>query len=134
MSGSEENSSGPETKTIISPNSVHGATALAKSPAFWRSPNPNSRKSTSAMVPKVIANPRMWKHSRMGKASALSFSGFSKAINIVQRAKTKTSTERSHLYGSVHLRAELAVVHDLEEWMHLRRCDESRAALRILPN
>lgn len=34
----------------------------------------------------------------------------------------------------VHLSAELAVVHHLEEWMLLSRCDESRAALRILPN
>ena len=35
---------------------------------------------------------------------------------------------------SIHLSAELGVVHNLEERMLLRRCDESRASLSILPN
>ena len=34
----------------------------------------------------------------------------------------------------VRLSAELTIIHDLEEWMLLRWCDESRAALRIFPD
>jgi hypothetical protein len=72
----------------------------------------------------------------MGKANALSFSGFWKAINIVHRdgPTQKLAQKGSDLDGSVDLRPELAVVHDLKERMQRRRRNESGAALSILPD
>src|SRR5690349_7491648 len=107
----------------MSPNRVQGARALASSAAFWRrSPKPNRRKSTSAMVPNVMANPRIWKHSRIGKASADSLRGFSKAINM-EPIKT-LAQKASFLDAAVDLCAELAVVHKLKERVLLGRSEE----------
>src|SRR6185295_6652311 len=131
MSGSDENSIGPDNSTNTSPNRVHGANAFASSLALWRSiPKPSSRKSTRAMVPTAIANPRMCMHSRIGNDSGDSFSGFSKAISIVQ---WRPSRKLAQLQGSVGLRAELPVFHQLEERLLLRRSDESGPARRIFP-
>jgi hypothetical protein len=72
----------------------------------------------------------------MGKASALSFSGFSKAINIVHPGgpTQKLTQNGSWRYRSVHLRPQLAIVHNLKKRMLRGSRDEPRAPLRIFPN
>src|SRR5580698_1916824 len=77
MSGSDENSSNPEKSIKTRPPSVQSQVSLASCAGLSRRiPIPRSEKSTTAMVPIDSANPTIWKHSRIGKASAEEFSGF----------------------------------------------------------
>src|SRR5580700_11626299 len=77
MSGSDENSSNPEKSINTSPPSVQSQVSLASCAGLSRRiPIPSREKSTRAMVPIDSANPTIWKHSRIGNASAEEFSGF----------------------------------------------------------
>ena len=76
MSGSDENSSKPENNMTTRPLSVNSQVFLASSAGLLpRNPMPSIEKSTMAMVPIEKANPTMWMHSRIGKASADEFRG-----------------------------------------------------------
>src|ERR1700735_2703803 len=71
MSGSDEKSSKPENNITTNPPSVNSQVLLASSAALPpRNPMPSIEKSTMAMVPMENANPTMWMHSRIGKASS----------------------------------------------------------------
>ena len=86
MSGSEENSIGPDSRTIISPNRVQGARALASSRGVLAA-QPESQQ------PEVHQRDGAHGHRESQNVEALqnregqrdSFSGFSKAINMVHR-------------------------------------------------
>ena len=76
MSGSDENSSKPENNMTTRPLSVNSQVFLASSAGLLpRNPMPSIEKSTMAMVPIEKANPTMWMHSRIGKASGDEFRG-----------------------------------------------------------